>query len=123
MSTTINLADFGYREKKMAAKLLLAMCEHGLPEDFSDSAVTVMMNQSSGNVFLTNDEYEVAMLTSDGKLESWYYTPYKGYEGFYEDLIDMYKNGDIDYDEDVEYLKNLAENRGKKLPRRKKQKQ
>jgi len=32
MSTTTNLADFGYREKRMAAELLNKMCD-GIPDD------------------------------------------------------------------------------------------
>ena len=44
-----------------------------------------MMNLYSGNVFLTNSEYEVAMMNGD-KLESWYFCPYFGHEGFLEDM-------------------------------------
>lgn len=84
MSTTTNLADFGYREKKMAAELLTAMCQ-GLPDDFDDDQVTVMMNTSSGNVFLTNDNCDVAMMNGD-KLESFYSCPECGHEGFKEDM-------------------------------------
>jgi len=82
--TTTNLADFGYREKKMAAELLTAMC-HGLPDDFDDDQVTVMMNTHSGNVFLTNANCDVAMMNGD-KLESFYSCPECGHEGFKEDM-------------------------------------
>jgi len=82
--TTTNLADFGYREKRMAAELLNAMCR-GLPDDFSDDQVTVMMNTSSGCVFLTNDDYQVAMMNGH-KLESFYSCPECGHEGFKEDM-------------------------------------
>lgn len=118
--TTTNLADFGYREKRMAAELLIAMCDKGVPDDFGDDEVTVMMNQNSGNVFLSNSDFDVAMLTDDGKIKSFYNTPYEGHEGFYEDLVEMYKRGELNHKDDIEYLKNLAENRGLKLPRRKK---
>ena len=51
MSTTTDLSKFGWREKKMAAELLTIMCEQGLPDDFNDDEVVVMMNTYSGNVF------------------------------------------------------------------------
>lgn len=110
--TTTDLSKFGNREKAMAADLLKAMTDSrsdGLPEDFEDSEVTVMMNLNSGNVFLTNSEYQCAMLTNEGKIESFYNTPYSGYEGFYDDLM-----AEVDGDwntEDIEYLKELAEAR------------
>jgi hypothetical protein len=46
--TTTNLADFGWRERKMAAELLTASCEQGFPEDFEDEGVILMFNRSSG---------------------------------------------------------------------------
>ena len=86
-ATTTDLSDFGWREKKMAAELLTAMTEQGLPDDFEDDGVTVMMNMYSGNVFLTNAEYQVAMLNEEN-LESWYYCPECGYEGFKDDVAE-----------------------------------
>lgn len=83
--TTTDLAEFGAREKAMAAELLTAMGK-GLPIDFYNEGVTVMMNRNSGNVFLTNSEYQVAMLTDDGKLESFYSCPECGHEGFLADM-------------------------------------
>ncbi len=84
MTTTTNLADFGFREKRMAATLLNAMCD-GMPDDFENDAVTVMMNTASGNVFLTNSEYQVAMMNGD-TLESFYSCPQCGHEGFKSDM-------------------------------------
>ena len=63
--TTTNLSDFGYRELEMLEELLKAMREQGLPDDFYDEEVHPMMNQNSGNVFLTNSEYKVAMMNGD----------------------------------------------------------
>ena len=83
--TTTNLADFGWRERRMAAELLTASCDQGFPKDFEDSGVTIMMNQSSGNVFLTNEECQVAMMNGE-KLESFYSCPECGHEGFKEDM-------------------------------------
>lgn len=114
MTTTTNLADFGFREIKMARDLLDAYINNGLPEDFEQSGVTVMMNQNSGNVFLTNDEFQVAM-ESDGKLYSFYSSPYEGKEGSFDDLLAEY--GDM-HSEDQEWFKELAErlSREEELP-------
>lgn len=105
--TTTNLADFGHRELKMVAELLTAMCEQGLPDDFYDCDVVPMMNKNSGNVFLTNSEYQVAMMNGD-KLESWYYLSYHGNEGFLDELIIDYDNGNIG-SEDWEELAYICE--------------
>lgn len=102
---TANLAEFCYREKEMARDLLNAMLNHGLPKDFEDSEVTIMLNKKSGYVFLTNSEYQVAMV-SNGKLYSFYTTPYAGLEGSYEDLMLEY---DSMNDEDKEYMDNLKQ--------------
>jgi hypothetical protein len=83
--TTTDLAQFGFREKRMAADLLNAMCSQGLPSDFDDDEVTVMMNTHSGNVFLTNSNYDAAMMNGD-KLESFYSCPMCGHEGFKENM-------------------------------------
>lgn len=85
MSTTTDLSQFGFREKRIAAELLTAMCHGQLPDDFENDEVTVMMNTSSGNVFLTNSEYQVAMMNGD-KLESFYSCPECGHEGFAEEM-------------------------------------
>ena len=109
---TTNLADFGRRELAETRDLLDAMLNNGLPDDFENEGVVVAFNRNSGYVFLTNDEYQVAMVDDDGKLYSWYFTPYYGHEGSYEDLLAEALDGDWDDEvsEDYEYLKDLAEN-------------
>lgn len=83
--TTSDLSDFGARERKMAEELLKAWREQGLPEDFDADKVTVMMNKNSGNVFLTNSEFQVAMMNGD-TLESFYSCPQCGHEGFKDEM-------------------------------------
>jgi len=83
--TTTDLSKFGSRERHMAEELLKAWREQGLPDDFYDEDVTIMMNYNSGCVFLTNSEYQAAMMNDD-KLETWYNCPYCGHEGFKEDM-------------------------------------
>ena len=108
--TTTNLSDFGYKELNELQKILKAMMENGLPEDFYDDEVVPMMNKNSGCVFLTNSNYEVAMLRSDGSLESWYTLPYTGNEGFLDELTIDLLNGNIEEDDDVEYIVKLLDN-------------
>ena len=88
--TTTNIADFGYTERKELIALLQAWHEQGLPDDFSEDEVHPMFNRNSGHVFLTNSEYQVAMLTHCGdiskdRLEIWHNCPNCGHEGFEED--------------------------------------
>lgn len=83
MYTTSNLADFGEIERKSLIELLIALDKHGLPNDFHDDNITPMLNKNSGYVFLTNDEYQVAMLNGD-KIETWYSCINCGHEGFEE---------------------------------------
>lgn len=102
MSTTSDLSKFGWRERRMAAELLTASCDGGFPDDFEDDEVTIMMNLNSGNVFLTNAEYQVAMMNGN-KLESWYSCPYCGHEGFKEDMA--HEPGNV---ECTEYLQDIG---------------
>lgn len=85
MSTTTNLSDFGHRELMELELLLKAYREQGLPGDFNNDGVHPMFNQESGNVFLTNSDYEVAMMNGT-KLESFYNCPECGHEGFAEEM-------------------------------------
>jgi hypothetical protein len=105
--TTTDLSEFGMREIIEANKLLTAWVNNGLPNDFYDDGVTIMMNKNSGNVFLANSEYQVAM-EDGGKLYSFYSTPYNGIEGSYEDLMADYENMS---NEDKEYMDQLTANR------------
>ncbi len=85
MSTTTDLSKFGYRELEMLRDIMNAWLDKGLPEDFENNEVVPMFNMNSGNVFLTNSEYQVAMM-NDGELQSFYSCPECGYEGFMADM-------------------------------------
>ena len=82
--TTSNLADFGSRERWMLVELLTAWDKQGLPDDFYEEDTVAMMNRNSGCVFLTNSEYQTAMMNGD-KLEMWHNCSNCGHEGFQED--------------------------------------
>ncbi|MES2479441.1 MAG: hypothetical protein V4561_10155 [Bacteroidota bacterium] len=104
---TENLADFGYREIKMLRDTLDAWIENGLPDDFDNTGVKPAMNRNSGDVFLVNEEYQVAMLNGD-KLETFHSLPYSGNEGFLSDLVNEYNPDDLNSD-DVEYILNAGD--------------
>lgn len=104
---TENLADFGYREIKMLRDTLDAWIEHGLPDDFEGSGVKPAMNRNSGNVFLVNEDFQVAML-NDNKLDVFHSLPYSGHEGFLSDLVEEYAPDDL-HSDDVEYILNAGE--------------
>ena len=108
---TENLADFGYRERQLAGELLQAR----LPDNFYNSGVRIGFNKNSGYVFLTNDDYQVAMFNGD-ELALFHTTSYSGLEGFIEDLIADYDPKDIN-EEDANYIIEQAEAEGvKELP-------
>lgn len=107
--TTTNLAEFGYRELTKVRDLLTAMIDAGLPDDFYDYGVVPMFNKHSGCVFLTNSEYQTAMLNGE-KLETWYFLSYHGNEGFAEDLYIDFKNGNIGSEDYAELADILERN-------------
>jgi uncharacterized protein YqgQ len=108
--TTTNLNNFGIRELELLEELIRAMREQGLPKNFYDDEVHPMFNLYSGNVFLTNSEYQVAMM--DGEtLKQFYFLSYHGNEGFADELYIDFKNGNID-SEDYEQLADILEQEG-----------
>lgn len=86
--TTSDFSKFGYRERLMAEQLLNTWNERGLPEDFYEEEVSIVMNTKSGCVFLTNSEFQVAMMNGD-RLESFYTDFETGEEGFKEELSEV----------------------------------
>ena len=98
---TNDLAEFGLREIEMVEDLLKAWREQGLPKDFNFDEVRPHMNRNSGNVFLSNSDYQVAMMNGE-KLESFYSCPECGHEGFIEDMEHNKKNKEC-----KEYLKQI----------------
>lgn len=102
--TTTDLAEFGYREMVELRNMLDSWINDGLPDDFENDGVHLMFNRESGNVFLTNSDYQVAMMNGK-KLESWYFTPYEGREGFYDDLMEEYEDM---HSEDKDYMDGIT---------------
>lgn len=108
MSTTTDLSEFTHSQLQDLCKLLQALAEQGLPKDFYKDNVTVMLNTESDTVFLTNDDYQVALVDSDGKLKSEYYLGYSGHEGFIDELYTDFEDGNID-SEDWDELADICE--------------
>ena len=75
---TSDLTKFGYRELDMAADLLKAYAASG--SDFLGDGVNVFMNTNSGNVFLSDEDFNVGML-EDEKVVQFYSCPQCGNEG------------------------------------------
>lgn len=67
--------------------LLDAWDKQGLPNDFYDDNARIAYNYVSKNIFIVNNDSQTAML-NNGKLESFYYLPVDGHEGFLGDLIE-----------------------------------
>jgi len=100
------------RERHMLIDIMRAWGDHGLPDDFADDGVRPAFNRRSGHVFLVNADYQVAMLR-DGRLESFYVCPYRGDEGFFDDLVELY---DELCEEDRDFVRVLARRLGKTIP-------
>lgn len=83
VTVTSDLSQFGFRELKMAAELLIAYCANP-PSQLGDG-IHVCMNTSSGNVFLSDEEFNVAMLNGD-KIEMFWACPECGREGFADEI-------------------------------------
>lgn len=99
---TDDISDFGARELALAVDLLNA-AKNGYPEDFDTDGVKLFCNRNSGYVFLSNSQYQVCM-EADGELYSYHSLPYSGIEGFSWELYDEWKEGNIQEEEDIEYL-------------------
>jgi hypothetical protein len=97
-TVTNDLTRFGYRELDMAGDLLKAYANS--PLDELRDGVQVWFNANSGNVFLSDEDYNTAMMNGD-KLELWYYCTECGEEGFAADFnqdpIHEVKDGYVDH--------------------------
>ena len=76
-----------------------------------ENDLQIMHNTESGMTFLTNSEYQVAVLV-DGKLESWYFTPYEGHEGTLDELLEKVEDKEITEVDDLEYIADLCDSNG-----------
>ena len=85
LTTTTNLYEFGSIELIEAEKLIKALRINGLPKDFYNDDLTIMLNLNSGNVFFTNSDCQVAMCDNETLFE-WFVCCNCGNEGAIEDI-------------------------------------
>lgn len=92
---TADFSKFGYKEIDETVRLLNAYMGQTVP--YLGDGLSVNFNMHSGNVFLCDEEYNVAMMNGD-RLEEWFNCPNCGHEGFLEDIIHEPKDGRcVDY--------------------------
>ena len=83
---TQDLSRFGYRELHEAGRLLIACSDNqNNINDFLSNDIRVFFNSNSGYVFLSDSDFNVAMMNGD-RIELWYSCPYCGHEGFFDDM-------------------------------------
>jgi hypothetical protein len=84
METKFSLSSLGSRERFVAGEILIAWSNEAWasPEDHLEDGVSLEFNPNSGYVFLVDEDFNVAMLNDDGKLENWLYCGDCGKEGF-----------------------------------------
>jgi hypothetical protein len=86
---TRDLSKFGLREIGIAAELLTKYADGrswASSEDELAAGIAVEFNPFSGNVFLVDEDYGVAMVNDNGKLENWLNCFTCGAEGFRSEL-------------------------------------
>lgn len=116
MENLMNLSNMTYEALGDAVAIIEAYKEYGVPSDFYDNEVQLAYNENSGMVFLTNSDYEVAVYNEDTEeLVSWYFCPYSGIEGVLDDIVEEYRNGNLEDEDDIDYLKSILENNNEYL--------
>lgn len=90
---TVDLSEFGYREIRLAIELLEGYMAN---TSVIGDGVKLCFNRNSGSVFLSDEDFNVAMMNGD-KIEQWFYCPNCGNEGFQEEY---------DFDEETHLCKN-----------------
>lgn len=101
---TRDLMAFGYRELSMAGELLSALKTNKDKTKFLSHGVAVEFNPNSGNVFLVDEDYNVAMMNGD-TLEDFFTCPECGHEGFFDEMKD---DGHGKKKECKEYIKQIS---------------
>ena len=101
MNNTQDLSKFGFVELDEAGTLLKAYAN--TPNVLDGCEITVEFNPESGNVFLVDEDYNVALMNGD-TLERFYSCPICGHEGFISEM----EHGEND-DECQEYLKQIRD--------------
>ena len=99
---TQDFSKFGYRELAIAGELLSAYKQDKDKTKFLGDGIKIEFNPNSGNVFIVDEDYNVAMMCDD-LLEDFFSCPQCGHEGFLEDM-----EHNLDHPECNEYLKSIG---------------
>jgi len=120
MVREINFDGWGYREIDMAMDLL-DLYRDGkmskLARDYFDDREfpKVALNDQSGYVFLTNDDYQV-LVENDGELDLFITTGWSGEEGTLDELVDNAEYLEKDDLEDLlQYREYMTEDQQKRI--------
>lgn len=96
------------REREIALECWSLLYKNKLTElakeRFDSNTAEVYFNTGSGNVFLSDEDYNTVM-ENDGELDFFISTPYNGHEGFFDEVMD---NFDDMHQEDKEYMRDIA---------------
>lgn len=103
------IGKMSYHERKEAIELLTLYNEEKMTElakskVYDDGAIDVEFNPNSGCVFLIDEEYNCFMKNGE-ELDLFIYTPYKGVEGFFDEVMDEFMDLHPD---DQDYMLGLA---------------
>lgn len=82
-----DLNTFGYRQIEDAKRILDAFAHKNYTKMLGDD-VTLHFNPHSAIVYLSDEDYNSAVLTDDGVLEDWFVCSECGREGFKDTLLD-----------------------------------
>jgi hypothetical protein len=110
--STLQFEGWGYREMSMAADLLKQYADHGTGSVVGvepQGAITIGYNPNSGNVYMTDEDFNCYMLNDNGEVEQWVTLPSSGIEDFFSELRSM-NDDEIEKldDEDKAYQQSLT---------------
>lgn len=104
----MDFSKFSGKALSESIEILQSYQKYGCPDDMYEDGLQIMHNTESGMTFMTNSEYQVAVM-ENGKLESWYFTPYEGYEGTLDMLLEKVENNEIESVDDLEYIAEICD--------------
>ena len=85
IENTKDLSEFGFRELKEAG-LLLTLYKSDKDKSELSEKISIEFNPNSGNVFLVDEDYNVAM-EWNGELVNWLNCPECGYENYLPEYL------------------------------------
>jgi len=105
------------RERELALKTFKMLYDGSLTDlagrFFDVKTADIYFNTGSGNVFLSDEDFNVIMDNGEGKLDLFISLSYNGHEGFLEDLLFDLENGNVG-EEDLGQLYNYLNEKQKK---------